>query len=43
MKAFGIDARKDDVRTAMKSIGKETSETLVFEEFAKIMLPRLVI
>jgi len=42
MKAFGIDARKDDVRSAMKSIGKDINETLVFEEFVKVMVPKLV-
>jgi len=42
MKAFGIDAKKDDVRNAMRNIGKDVNETLVFEEFVKIMAPRLV-
>lgn len=42
MRAFGIEARKDDVRNSMKSIGKDINETLVFEEFVKIMAPKLV-
>ena len=41
MRAFGIEARKDDVRNSMKSIGKDVNETLVFEEFVKIMAPKL--
>ena len=43
MKAFGIEAKKEDIRNSMKNIGKEISDTIVFEEFVKIMLPKLVL
>jgi Ca2+-binding EF-hand superfamily protein len=42
MKAFGLEVKKDDVRQAMKAIGKEVTDTIVFDEFLKIMAPRIV-
>ena len=42
MRAFGIEARKDDVRAAMKSVGKDLNDLVIFDEFVKIMAPRLV-
>ncbi len=42
MKAFGLDVKKDDIRAAMKAIGKEVNDTIVFDEFIKIMAPRIV-
>lgn len=42
MKAFGIDAKKEDVRNAMRSIGKEVTETIGFNEFVRIITPKLV-
>ena len=42
MKAFGIDAKKEDVRNAMRNVGKEPTESIIFDEFVRIMTPRLV-
>ncbi len=42
MKAFGLEVKKDDVRQAMKAIGKEITDSIVFDEFLKIMAPRIV-
>ena len=42
MKAFGIEAKKDDIRNAMKNIGKDVNETIVFDEFVRIITPKLV-
>jgi Ca2+-binding protein (EF-Hand superfamily) len=42
MKAFGLDVKKEDVRNALKSIGKDVTDTIVFDEFVKIMAPRIV-
>ena len=42
MKAFGIDVKKEELKNAIKGLGKEPTDQIVFEEFVKIITPRLV-
>jgi centrin-1 len=41
MKAFGLDIKKHDIRVIMRSINKDITETITFQEFANLMIPRI--
>jgi centrin-1 len=41
MRAFGLEVKKHDIRVIMRSINKDISETITFQEFANLMIPRI--
>ena len=41
MIAFGIQVKKEDIKTIYKELGKDINEALNFKEFIEIMQPRI--